>query len=77
MLAGCVFRVSVVVTGEPVTEIGEGIVHEGGLTAPDGPPVTAQVMVTCPVKPPLGETVMVELPLAPGDAIVAPVLLRV
>jgi hypothetical protein len=49
VVAGCVFRVSVVATVEPATEIGEGIAHVGGLTAPDGPPVTAQLMVTCPV----------------------------
>jgi hypothetical protein len=41
--------VSVVVIGEPVSEIGEGIVQVGGLTAPDGPPLTAQFIVTCPV----------------------------
>jgi hypothetical protein len=66
----------VAVIGEPVTETGEGIAQVGGLTAPDGPPVTAQLVVTCPVKPPLGEMVMVELPLPPGDAMVAPELLR-
>ena len=49
MVVGCVVRVSVVFTGEPVTEIGEGIAQVGGLTAPDGPPVTAQFIVTCPV----------------------------
>ena len=49
LVAGCVFRVSVVVTVEPATAIGEGIAHDGGLTAPDGPPVTAQLMVTCPL----------------------------
>ena len=49
MVVGCVFRVSVVVTGEPATEIGEGIAQVGGLTAPDGSPVTAQLSVTCPV----------------------------
>jgi hypothetical protein len=65
-----------VFTGEPVSEISEGIVQVGGLTAPNGPPLTAQLIVTCPVKPPLGEIVMVELPLAPGDAIVAPLLVR-
>jgi hypothetical protein len=41
--------VSVVVTGELMTEIGEGIVQPGELTAPDGPPLTAQVIVICPV----------------------------
>jgi hypothetical protein len=41
--------VSVVVTGEPVTEIGEGIVQVGELTAPDGPPLTVQLIVICPV----------------------------
>jgi hypothetical protein len=69
--------VSVVVIGEPVTETGEGIAQVGGSTAPDGPPVTAQLIVTCPVKPPFGEMVIVELPLAPGDAMVAAVLLSV
>jgi hypothetical protein len=40
--------VSVVVTGEPVTETGDGIVQVGELTAPDGPPLTAQLIVICP-----------------------------
>jgi hypothetical protein len=68
--------VSVVVIAEPVTEIGEGIAQVGGLTAPDGPPVTIQLIATCAVKPPLGEIVIVELPPAPGAAMVAPELLK-
>ena len=59
-----------------MTEIGEGIVQLGELTAPEGPPLTLQLIVICPVKPPVGEIVMVELPLAPGDAIVDPLLVR-
>jgi hypothetical protein len=58
-----------------MTGIGEGIVQVGASTAPGGAPVTAQLIVICPVKPPLGEILMVEVPLAPGDAMVAPVLL--
>jgi hypothetical protein len=69
--------VRVVLTAEPVTVIAAGIAQVGGLTAPGGPPVTAQLVVTCPVKPPLGEIATVELPPAPGDAMVIAVLLRV
>jgi hypothetical protein len=49
VVVGCVFSVSVVFTAAPVTEISERIVQVGGLTPPDGPPVTAQFIVTCPV----------------------------
>jgi len=66
-----------VFTGEPVTETGEGIEQLGGLTALDGPAVTAQLIATCPVKPPAGEIVIIELPLEPGDAMVIGVLLSV
>jgi hypothetical protein len=45
VVVDCVVRVRVVVTGEPVTEIAEGISQAGGLT----PPVTAHFIVTCPV----------------------------
>jgi hypothetical protein len=48
-VAGCVFSVSVVLTGGPVTEIGEGMVQLGELIAPDGPPLTLQLIVICPV----------------------------
>jgi hypothetical protein len=39
-VAGCVISVSVVLTGGPVTEIDEGMVQLGELTAPDGTPLT-------------------------------------
>jgi hypothetical protein len=49
VVASSVLRVSVAVTGEPVTETAEGMEQVGGLTAAVGPPVTVQLSVTCPV----------------------------
>jgi len=50
----------------PVIAAGCAATQVGGLLAPEGAPVIAQLSVTLPAKPPLGVTVIVELPLDPA-----------